>query len=208
MNSLGSNREIVQNKLIIMYMIDRLNMPVSNSQITGLVLETRLMNYFMFQQCFNELHDGKLIEFHKAGTNQDNPDGFKLTRSGKNTLQYFLNLVPPGIKKQMDNMLPDARKEIQAQTLITADFLPESENKFTVLCKMNEKGFPLMELKATVGTKKDARAVCDNWKNHSSEIYAEIIQSLIKNREQSIINASGEQAAEIGNGEPTAKMEK
>ncbi|MEN6313928.1 MAG: DUF4364 family protein [Clostridiaceae bacterium] len=208
MNSLGSSREIVQNKLIIMYMIDRLNMPVSNSQITGLVLETRLMNYFMFQQCFNELHDGKLIGFHKAEANQDDPDGFRLTRSGKNTLQYFLSLIPPGIKKQMDNMLPDARKEIQTETLVTADFLPESENKFTVTCKMNEKGFPLMELKATVGTKKDARTVCDNWKNHSPEIYAEIIQSLIKNREQSIINASGEPAAEKSNGEPTAKMKK
>lgn len=204
MNSLGSNKEIVQNKLIIMYMIDRLNMPVSNSQITGLVLETRLMNYFMFQQCFNELHGGKLIEFHKAAANQDNPDGFKLTRSGKNTLQYFLNLVPPGIKKQMDNMLPDARKEFLAETLITADFLPESENKFTVMCKMNEKGFTLMELKATVGTKKDARAVCDNWKNHSPEIYAEIIQSLIKDREQSICKTDAGPATEKISAGPAA----
>lgn len=184
MNSLGSNREIVQNKLIIMYMIDKLNMPVSNNSITSFVLETRLMNYFMFQQCFNELHDGKLIEFHATDKSQKSSDGFKLTKSGENTLQYFLNLIPPGIRKQLDKKLPKARKEIQCESLVTADFLPESESKFTVTCKMGEKDFPLVELKATVGTKKDARAVCENWKNHSSEIYAEIIESLIKDRAQ------------------------
>lgn len=183
MNSLGSSREIVQNKLIIMYMIDRLNIPVSNNNITRLVLETRLMNYFMFQQCFNELHEGKLIEYNTDEKNQKDSEDFSLTNTGNNTLQYFLNLIPPGIKKQLDKMLPDARKEIQGEALVTADFIPESESKFTLTCKMGEKGFPLMELKAAVGTKKDARAVCENWKNHSSEIYAEIIESLTKKRE-------------------------
>lgn len=183
MNSLGSNREIVQNKLIIMYMLDRLKMPVSNNNITRLVLETRLMNYFMFQQCFNELHEGKLLVLHTAEESPESSGGFSLTTTGNNTLQYFLNLIPPGIKKQLDKMLPAARKEIQGEALVTADFTPESESKFTVTCKMGEIGFPLVELKATVGTKKDARAVCENWKNHSSEIYAEIIESLIKNRQ-------------------------
>lgn len=182
MNSLGSSREIVQNKLIIMYMIDRLKMPVSNNNITKLVLETRLMNYFMFQQCFNELDEGKLIELTNAADNADGSKGFHLSKTGNNSLNYFLNLIPPGIKKQLDKMLPDAGKEMQDEALITADFMPESESKFTVTCKMGEKGFALIEMKATVGTKKDARTVCENWKNHSSEIYAEIIEALTKNR--------------------------
>lgn len=182
MNSLGSSREIVQNKLIIMYIMDKLNMPVSNNNITRLVLETRLMNYFMFQQCFNELHEGKLLELHTAGESPEDVEGFYLTASGNTALQYFLNLIPQGIKKQLDKMLPAVRKEIQGDTLVTADFMPESETKFTVTCKMGEKGFPLVELKAAVGTKKDAREVCENWKNHSSEIYAEIIEALTKKR--------------------------
>lgn len=182
MNSLGSSREIVQNKLIIMYIIDRLNLPVSNNNITRLVLETRLMNYFMFQQCFNELHEGKLLEFITAKESLESFEGFNLTANGKNTLQYFINLIPPGIKKQLDKMLPDTRKEIQGEALVTADFMPESESKFTVTCKMGEKSFPLIELMAAVGTKKDARAICENWKSHSSEIYAEIIESLTKKR--------------------------
>ncbi len=183
MNSLGSSREIVQNKLIILYMISRLNMPVSNSHITRLVLETRLMNYFIFQQGFNELYENKLLELHTSAEGTQSPEGYILTETGNNTLQYFLNLIPPGIKKQLDKMLPAVRKEIQGEALVTADFTPESENKFTVTCRMGERDFPLMELKAAVGTKKDAREVCENWKNHSAEIYAEIIEALTKKRE-------------------------
>ena len=200
MNSLGSNNEIVQNKLIIMYIIDRLNIPVSNNAITKLVLETRLMNYFVFQQCFNELHEGKLLllfqgrmgeQLTKSTTSPEvnSPQNIKKTNcymlsdSGKNTLQYFLNLIPQGIKKQLDITITGSRSGIQHDSLVTADFTPESENNYTVICKIDEKGFPLIELKAAAGSKKAARAVCDNWKKHSTEIYSEIMESLIKTRD-------------------------
>lgn len=174
MNSLGSNKEIVQNKLIIMYIMHGLNIPVSNIHITKLVLETRLMNYFMFQQCLNELHESKLVSLSHGQ--------YVLTEAGNNALQYFLNLIPPGIKKQLDKTASSNRKEIREETLITADFIPESEEKFTVACGINENDFALIELKAAVGTKKEARTVCENWRNHSSEIYMEIIEALTKNR--------------------------
>lgn len=191
MNPLGSSKEIVQNKLIIMYILHRLNIPISNGTITKLVLETRLMNYFMFQQCFNELCDSKLIRHagdkgtSKAASGESSVEAsgsYILTESGSKTLQYFIELIAPGIKKQLDKTVPDARKEIVEDSLITADYIPESENKFTVICKMREKGFPLIELKAAVGTKKDALSVCENWKKHSSDIYSEIIGSLTKQR--------------------------
>ena len=68
------------------------------------------------------------------------------------------------------------------ESLVTADFFPESESKFIVSCNIDEKGFSLIELRAAVGTKKDARSVCENWKNYSSEIYADIIEALTKKR--------------------------
>ncbi|NLV36982.1 MAG: DUF4364 family protein [Clostridiaceae bacterium] len=175
MNSLGSNKEIVQNKLIIMYIIQGLNMPVSNIHITRLILETRLMNYFMLQQSLNELHEGKLVSLSHGQ--------YILTGAGAKALQYFLNLIPPGIKKQLDKVASSNRKDIREETLITADFIPESEVKFTVSCGIKENDFALIELKAAVGTKKEARSVCENWKKHSSEIYMEIIEALTKNRE-------------------------
>ncbi len=178
MNSLGSSKEIVQNKLIIMYILKKLGIPSGNSHITRLVLETRLMNYFMFQQCLNELSESGLV----GTSGEAAARSYILTDAGSKTLQYFLNLIPEGIKKQLDNQTTTVRKDIREESLITADFVPEGENQFTVICKIGEVNFPLIELRTAVGTKKDARCICDNWKNHSSEIYAEIIESLTKQR--------------------------
>lgn len=186
MNSLGSSKEIVQNKLIILYIMDRLRMPVNNNAITRLVLETRLMNYFMFQQCFGELEEGKLLVFHRTAptAGQDSAvEGYLLTDLGRNTLQYFLNLLPQGLRKRLDSLTSDSREEIRMDSLVTADYIPESEDRYTVLCKMGENGFPLIELKAAAGTKKDARAVCENWKKHSADIYADIMEALIRKRD-------------------------
>jgi len=204
MNPLGSSKEIVQNKLIILYIMHRLNMPVSNIHITKMILETRLMNYFVLQQCFNELYDGGLIILEGSGAAaavKDTADRNKGTSSaagkrpkghsgryilsdaGQNTLQYFINLIPPGIKKQLDNATSSARKKIREEILVTADFIPENDDKFTVVCGIREDDFALIDLNVAVGTKKDARSICENWKRHSSEIYAEIIEALTKNRE-------------------------
>lgn len=182
MNSLGSSKEIVQNKLIIMYIIHRLGMPVSNIHITKMILETRLMNYFIFQQCFNELHESSLVTAEDDSA-EDSRTQYILTEAGKNTLQYFLHLIPIGIKKQLDRITSSIRNEIREETLITADFIPESEDKFTVVCEIKENDFSLIELKAAVGTKKDARSICESWKKHSSAIYAEIIEALTKQRD-------------------------
>ena len=105
-------------------------------------------------------------------------------------MNYFSNLIPAGIKAKMDNTFTDIRKNIRNETLITADFTPESEDKFIVTCKVGEDNFSLMEVNVTVGTKSDVRTICENWKKHSQAIYSEIIESLIKKRNEIQYNQS------------------
>lgn len=179
MNSLGSNREIVENKLILLYLIDRINVPVSNLQITKLIMENKFMNYFLLQQFLNELNDGQFLEIETTGEKAL----YKITKTGKQSLEYFSGMIPSGIKGRIDNTFSAIRKKIRNETLITADFIPESENEFIATCRVGEDNFPLMEINVTVGTKKDALAICSNWKKHSQEIYAEIINTLTRQRD-------------------------
>ena len=179
MNSLGSNKEVVESKLILLYIFDKFDIPVSNQQITKFILEIRFMNYFLLQQFLNELNETKFLT-------SDTTEGkvlYKITRAGRQTLEYLSTHIPAGIKARIDNTFSAMRMNIRNETLVTADFIPESENKFIVTCKASEDSFPLIELNVTVGTKSDARNVCDNWKNHSEAIYSEIIDILIKKRE-------------------------
>ncbi|HOQ08384.1 MAG TPA: DUF4364 family protein [Clostridiales bacterium] len=201
MNPLGSSKEIVQNKLIIMYILQKMDMPVSNNALTKIILEMHLMNWFVQQQCLNELCESGMVSLVKdvayarnasekahdvsaptSAVSEEPSDSYILTDAGRKTLQYLVTKIPSGIRKRLDSVIPAARREIVEDLLITAEYIPESEDKYLVICKIREKDFPLIELKATVGTKKDALSVCDNWKKHSSAIYSEIIGSLTKDR--------------------------
>lgn len=179
MNLLGNNRELAQNKLILLYIIEKINIPVSNLQITKLILENKYMNYFLLQQFLDELCSNNLLKTQLI----DDKTYYTITQGGKETLSYFPSLIPPGIKLRIDNSIASIRKNIRNETLVTAVFMPESENEFTVNCKVDEDNFSLIDIKVAVGTKNDARTICENWKKHSQNIYAEIIESLIKKRD-------------------------
>lgn len=179
MNTLGSNREVMENKLIVLYLVHKINLPVSNLQITRLVLENKFMNYFLLQQFLNELCESKFLAAEVTG----DQTVYTVTPAGKQTLEFFSGHIPAGIKARIDNTVATIRKSIRNETLITADFIPESENEFIVTCQVGEESFSLMEIKVTVGTKNDARMICDHWKKYSQAIYSEIIDSLTKKRE-------------------------
>ncbi|MCX7711622.1 MAG: DUF4364 family protein [Clostridia bacterium] len=177
--SLGSSRELAENKLILLYIIDKINIPINNLQITKIILENRYMNYFLLQQFLNELCENNLL----SSAENDGKAFYTITPSGKQTLSYFVNLIPVGIKKRIDDSFAFLKKRIKNDTYITADYTPESENEYIVSCKVCEDDFSLIDLEIMVGTKNDARSICENWKKHSQQIYSEIIQSLIKKRD-------------------------
>lgn len=176
--NLGGNRELAENKLILLYIIDKLDIPVSNLQITKIILENRFMNYFLLQQYLTELCEINLLSIETS----EEKNFYKISTSGKNTLVYFMNLIPVGIKARIDNTFTAIKHNIKNETLITADFTPESENEFIVTCGIHEDNFSLLDLNITVGNKSDARHICENWKKYSVDIYSEIIEVLTRKR--------------------------
>jgi predicted transcriptional regulator len=180
MNLLGSNMELAEKKLILLYIIEKIDMPISNLHMTKIILENNYMNYFLMQQFLNELCESNLLSAETI----DNKTSYLITGYGRQTLEYFLKLIPKGIKNRIDNTISSIRKNVRNETLITADFIPESENEYIASCSVHEDNFSLIDLQITVGTRNDARIICDNWKSHTQAIYAEIIEILTRKREE------------------------
>lgn len=177
--SFTGNKELAENKLILLYIIDKLNLTVTNLQLTKVVLENKFMNYFTLQQLLNELSESNFLN----NVDSEGKEAFIITESGKQTLSFFENLIPPGIKGRIDSTISEIKRSIKSELLITADFVSESDSDYSVNLKINEEHFNLIDLKLTVGTKNDARLICNNWKDYSQEIYSDIINILLKKRD-------------------------
>ena len=176
MNLLGSNAKIVEDKLTLLYFLDKVTIPVSNLQIMKIFLENYFMNYFFLQQFINDLVELDLLRASEI----DGKTFYSITDKGKETLHLLNEKIPKGVKKRIDDSVSEIKRKIRNETLITADYIPESENEYTVKLSIREDSFSLIEINLVVGSKADARTICSNWKKHSRHIYPEIINSLVR----------------------------
>ena len=60
--SFGETVAQTENKLIVLYLIDKMDVPLSNSEISQFILEEDIMNYFDLQQIMAELLETSYLE--------------------------------------------------------------------------------------------------------------------------------------------------
>ena len=64
-----SSLELAENKLLLLYILKTLKQPISNTQLTEIVLENSFINYFTLQQYIAELDESKFIEYTEVMDN-------------------------------------------------------------------------------------------------------------------------------------------
>ena len=88
-------------KLIIMHMLNKVEFPLTNSQISQFFLENEYTNYFTVQKSLSELiEDG----FVFLNVNR-NTSYYHLTSEGRESLKFFENKIPNPIVDDVDMFL-------------------------------------------------------------------------------------------------------
>ena len=171
----NSTEELAYHKLLILYILDKINMDLTNSQITQVVLETEMMNYFSLQQILSQLMDSKFIKLYK----DSGREYYCLTQKGLETLEYFLNRIPESYAKKIDEYIKNNKESLLADTQVKSSFVKQSENEFIVNLRVIENQSNLIDLNLNVSSEKQAKQICNNWNNNASNMYAEVINLLI-----------------------------
>ena len=96
-------------KLIILYMLQNVNFPLSNTQISDFILEKEYTNYFHLQEALSELQDTKLIEIEKVR----NTSYYHMTEEGSKTLSFFENEISPEIREEIDRYMKEHSYELR-----------------------------------------------------------------------------------------------
>ena len=165
---------LAENKVLILYILNKVCNPITNDSLFRLVLNIMDMNYFYFQQFLLDLLENKYIVcFEKDGKNV-----YEITESGKNTLNLTNSLLPGIIKLKVDTSFESNLRETEDLESITAEFTPISENEYTVTCKINEKNNCIFQISVFAGSRDEAKKIVDNWKENAYRIYPEILNSL------------------------------
>ena len=88
-------------KLIILYMLNKVDFPMTTSQITEFVLDEGYTTYFKLQQALAELIESGFIREEITHRRTF----YHLTEEGLQTIHFFKNDIPPAIQEDIDTFL-------------------------------------------------------------------------------------------------------
>lgn len=162
-------------KLIILYMMKKVTFPLTNAQISDLILSQNYTTYFHLQEVIAEMVDTGLITTEQM----NHTTYYHCSEQGAKTLEYFENEISPEIKREIANYLVLHSYEMRNDSSTLADYFRTSNQDYTVNCIIREGKTNLLELRFSVPSESSAAALAENWKNKSQEVYAEIMKILM-----------------------------
>ena len=162
-------------KLIILYMLKKLDFPLTNAQISEFILEQGYTNYFTLQQAISEMVEAGFIREE----NTHNRTLYHLTEEGAQTISYFKDNLSAGIKNDIDTYMAEKNYELKNEVSVKADYYKNTSREWTVRCQITEQDASLIDLSITVPTESEAISVVNNWNRKNQELYALIMQNLL-----------------------------
>lgn len=165
---------LAENKVLILYILDQTNKPITNDNLYKLVLTAVDMNFFYFQQFLLDLINTKFVITYK----KEDQDIYELTELGKNTLDLTLDILPGIIKLKVDTNLKATLEKVEEEHSVVAEYTPKNENNYIINCKIVENNETVFEVKTFAYSREQAKEIVDNWKNNAEKIYPEILNLL------------------------------
>lgn len=171
-----SSQQMAEKKLLLLYILKELEIPVTQGQVTDFILENDIMNYFMLQQFLGELKESEFISEEE----KDYKQYFIITDKGVSALNYFLDRIPPSLIMKIVDLLSAKKEELMKCAEVTADFTKLGDSDFMVKLQVVENGQTMIDLNLNVASNKQARQICDNWRNNGQHLYGKLINLLIE----------------------------
>lgn len=162
-------------KLIILYMLNKVDFPLTTSQISEFILEQGYTTYFRLQETLAELVDSDLVTVE----NTHNRTLYRLTENGESTIAFFRNKISTEIQADIDRFLSEKEYALKEEVSVKTDYYLTTNHEYEVRCQIIENGSNLIDLKLVVPTETEAETIANNWTRKNQEIYTSLITELL-----------------------------
>ena len=175
METNSDKNNLAENKVLILYILTKLNKDITNDGLLKIISSINNINYFYFQQTLNDLVETNLVGYYT----KEDETVVKITSEGKKAYSLTKDILPGIIKLKADNIFEKELASIEEESSIIAEFIPKNENEYTVKCKIVENNETIFEVKTFAGSRNRAKKICDHWQENAVELYPKIIDLLL-----------------------------
>ena len=129
-------------KVLVLYILLRAEMPLSASQLARLTGENGWMNYFDLHQYLAELADAGLI----CPREEEGKLRYYPAADGAEALEHFKKRVSPTLREQVDAVLEGARDALNTENDLEVTLKQTSGEAYEVRCVLKESGEALFAI--------------------------------------------------------------
>lgn len=161
-------------KLIVLYMLTRVDFPLTKAQVGDFILGKEYTNFLTLQQAIGELIDAGLV-IAQAIRNRTH---LTITGEGRETLSFFQNQINDSIKTDIDDFFRENEIELRNEVSILADYYKSTSGEYEAHLVAKEKNIDLVNITISVPSEETAVTICDNWQKKNQDIYQYLISQL------------------------------
>lgn len=168
-----SGNKIAQDKLKLLYILNYINIPLTNIEITNHILENNYMDYFSLQQLLGDLCDSKFVKLNSKNGNEY----YSISEAGIAALEMFGEKLPDYFTNEIANKFSYFKKELKKQRELIGHYY-KREDEYIVSLQVMENESVIFNLSISVPTEILAKNICKKWDSNPEEIFGSIITTL------------------------------
>ena len=161
-------------KLMVLYMLDQVNLPLTGSQLSEFFLGKEYSSWFTLQEVLQSLEESGFLSSSHVG----NSTHYGITDDGRQTLTFFADEIFPSVKADMDGFIAENKFRMRSEASVTADYYRPEGGDYVVHCTIREGKSDLFSMDISVPDEAAARAMSANWKARAQSIYGYVLNNL------------------------------
>ena len=161
-------------RILLCYLLDCINTPVTKQQIEHVLLNEELVNYFVLAESLALLHTQGLI--------QENEQGYTLTETGRTVGQTLADSVPQSIRDTAVRGVILAQQYAAKAATQQCEIRPVDNGRI-VRCSINDVAGTLFQIDMYMPDTLTANAVYEKFVNNGNDVYKLMLAALTDNAE-------------------------
>ena len=163
-------------KLMILYMLNKLDCQLTNTQLADFFIENHYTDYFIIQSTLSDLVSSGFVEMMQMR----NTTYYSITPDGYTSLSYFKNQIPAVAIEDINKFLEEHKYALKNEVGTQTNYYKHSNGDFIANCRVNEGKSLLFEINLSVPSEEEAKKVCSNFRGCSEDIYSCIVRNLLQ----------------------------
>lgn len=166
MENQGLVRDMLDLKVLILYVLRRLPAPIDSEQLFEVCLCDNGVGYFDYSQCLSELVE--------TGNVEETEEEYRITEKGIRNADAVCTSLPFSVRSAADRKIAPASEMLKRYNLIKTE-QSEENGMCTVHLALSDGECSLMDLKLFCGSEDDARSIKRNFRKNAEKYYQRLI---------------------------------